>query len=100
MIGIEEIGYYLPEKVVSNYDRKVKFDMDDYFIENKIGVSSVTRKQEADDTSDLGIRAFQQLTKKVAFDKNDIECLFVVTQNPDYNLPHTSAIIHGKLELP
>jgi 3-oxoacyl-[acyl-carrier-protein] synthase III len=100
MIGIEEIGIYLPSSSVSNYDQKEKFDMDDYFIESKIGVRSVTRMLEDEDTSDMGVKAFQDLQKKTDLNLEEIECLFVVSQNPDYNLPHTSAIIHGKLDLP
>jgi len=100
MIGIEEIGVYLPSNSVSNYDQKEKFDMDDYFIENKIGVSSVTRMLEDENTSDMGVKAYQELQKKTDSTFEEIDCLFVVTQNPDYNLPHTSAIIHGKLDLP
>ena len=100
MIGIEQIGVYLPQDNVSNYDLKEKFEMDDYFIESKIGVKSVKRKAKDEETSDLGVKAFQDLQSKANFDINEIECLFVVTQNPDYNLPHTSAIIHGKLDLP
>lgn len=99
MIGIQEIGVYIPKERISNYDLKEKFAIDDAFIENKIGVKSVSRKSEEDNTSDLGVKAFQALQNKLDFDVDDIECLFVVTQNPDYNLPHTSAIIHGKLEL-
>lgn len=99
MIGIEGIGVYLPSNRISNYSLKEKFEMDDYFIENKIGVASVARKAEDEDTSDLGVKAFHSLQQKMGFNPEDIECLFVVTQNPDYNLPHTSAIIHGKLEL-
>jgi 3-oxoacyl-[acyl-carrier-protein] synthase-3 len=30
----------------------------------------------------------------------DINVVVVCTQNPDYSLPHTSAIVHGKLNLP
>ena len=30
----------------------------------------------------------------------DIDVLIVVTQNPDTNIPHASAIVHGKLKLP
>lgn len=100
MIGIQEIGIYLPEGKLSNYDLKDKFDMDDHFIEEKIGVRSVTKKSSDEDTSDLGVKAFKNLQEKVDIDLNSIECLFLVTQNPDYNLPHTSAIIHGKLNLP
>ena len=100
MIGIENIGIYIPKERASNYELKEKFSMDNSFIEDKIGVKNVSRKAENEDTSDLAVLAFENLEKKTSIDRSEIECLIVVTQNPDYNLPHTSAIVHGKLGLP
>jgi len=40
------------------------------------------------------------LRRKFPIQENNIDALIVVTQNPDVNLPHTSAIVHGKLSLP
>jgi 3-oxoacyl-[acyl-carrier-protein] synthase-3 len=99
MIGIQAIGVYIPEKRVSNYNKKVQFNLDDHFIEEKLGVTHVAVKGANDQTSDLAIRAFEALSRKSDFDKAKVDCLIIVTQNPDYNLPHTSAIVHGKLDL-
>ncbi|MCU4157537.1 ketoacyl-ACP synthase III [Carboxylicivirga sp. A043] len=100
MLGIQNIGTYLPIDTVSNYDLKEKFEMDDFFIQNKIGVESVTRKSDDEDSSDLGVKAYRNLQEKAGFASEELECLVVVTQNPDHNIPHTSAMIHGKLDLP
>ena len=35
-----------------------------------------------------------------AVDRSEIDALVVVTQNPDRNIPHVSAIVHGALGLP
>lgn len=99
MLGIEEIASYLPNNKISNYEKKEKFDLDDDFIENKIGVKYHCVKEENEKASDLCVKAFENLSKKVTLDTNEIDCCIVVTQNPDFNLPHTSAIVHGKLEL-
>ncbi|MEJ2201262.1 MAG: ketoacyl-ACP synthase III [Desulfuromonadaceae bacterium] len=100
MLGIEEIGYYIPGGRVSNYDRKEKFGIDDYFIEQKIGVRQISVKDADEDTSDLCVKAFADLCRKTAIDKDEIEAVVVVTQNPDNNIPHVSAMLHGKLQLP
>lgn len=99
MLGIKEIASYLPEKRVSNYDKKIKFELDDDFIENKIGVKSHSLKEENEKSSDLCVKAFDNLIKKIDIDIESIDCCVVVTQNPDFNIPHTSAIVHGKLGL-
>jgi len=100
MIGIEEIASYIPEKRISNYDKKEEYAIDDYFIEEKIGVKHVAVKDKNEDTSDLCVQAFNNLAKKTAINRDDIEVLVVVTQNPDERIPHTSAIVHGKLDIP
>ncbi len=99
MLGIKNIASYLPQKKVSNYDKKEKFELDDDFIENKIGVKFHCVKEDDEKASDLCVKAFENLVKKTNIDKGTIDCCIVVTQNPDFNIPHTSAIVHGKLEL-
>lgn len=100
MIGIKAIGSYIPAKRVSNYLKKEKFEITDEFIKDKIGVEAVAVKEHEEESSDLCLKSFECLAAKTGMDKSSIECLVVVTQNPDYNIPHTSAIVHGKLDLP
>lgn len=100
MLGIKQIVSYLPQNKVSNYDKKEKFELDDDFIENKIGVKFHCVKEEDEKASDLCVKAYENLIAKENIDKDLIDCCIVVTQNPDFNIPHTSAIVHGKLDLP
>jgi len=100
MIGIEEIGVHISQERISNYERKEKFGIDDHFIEEKIGVRSVARKGADEETSDLCLGACADLRAKNDFAPEEVEMLVVVTQNPDCNIPHVSAVVHGKLGLP
>jgi 3-oxoacyl-[acyl-carrier-protein] synthase III len=98
MIGISYIAGYISENHLYNKDKKKQFDIDDDFITNKIGVERVSRKLPDEETSDMCIKAFYALTKKLPLTINDVDCIIVCTQNPDGNgIPHTSAIVHGKL---
>lgn len=99
MLGIEQIGTYIPSQRISNYDRQEQFGIDSHFIEKKIGVRSVSRKSAQEETSDLGQRAVESLVKRSGLDLATVELLVVVTQTPDYPIPHTSAILHGRLGL-
>ncbi|MDA8239739.1 MAG: ketoacyl-ACP synthase III [Nitrospiraceae bacterium] len=99
-IGIQEIASYIPEGRISNYERKELFKIDDTFIEKKIGVKRVSLRGADEDTSDLCLKAYENLLKKTSLNPSEIEVLTVVTQNPDTNIPHTSAIVHGRLDLP
>jgi 3-oxoacyl-[acyl-carrier-protein] synthase III len=99
MIALTHIGTYLPERKISNLDLLNKFEVDESFIRDKIGVVCRTRKEAHEKSSDLCIKAFQNLQKQTSLDLEDVECCIVVTQNPDMNIPHTSAIVHGALGL-
>jgi 3-oxoacyl-[acyl-carrier-protein] synthase-3 len=100
MIGIRDIGYYIPEARKSNYLAKDKFGIDDDFIREKLGVESVSVKGAQENTSDLCVTAFKNLQERSGVDPGSIQLIAVVTQNPDHNIPHVSAIVHGKLGLP
>jgi len=100
MLGIENIASYIAEEKKSNYDLKDKFELDNDFIENKIGVKQRALKDVGLASSDMCVRAFENLQKKATIEPDAIDCCIVVTQNPDFNIPHTSAVVHGKLELP
>lgn len=100
MPGIKTVVSYIPEQSVSNYDRKEKFGIDDNFIENKIGIRKISKKESNEKASDLCVRVFEKLIDKISLDKETIDCVVVVTQNPDYKMPCTAAIVHGKLNLP
>lgn len=99
MIGIEEIAKYIPESRIENLTLSKKFDFNVDFIKDKIGVEKVSRKSLAEDSSDLAVNSYNKLKEKCGFEDSEIKCLILVTQNPDYVLPHTSAVVHGKLKL-
>jgi 3-oxoacyl-[acyl-carrier-protein] synthase-3 len=98
MIGIKELGTYIPPQRESNYDKQVAFGIDEHFIQHKIGVEGVARKSADEETSDMCVTAFRALQEKTSVTPTEIDCIVVCTQNPDADgLPHTSAIVHGKL---
>lgn len=101
MLGIKAIASYTPEECVSNIDRADEAGKDVDFITDKVGFTSVLRKSEDQETSDLCVGAFESLlAKNEGVTREQIDCLVVVTQNPDgFGLPHTSAIVQHKLGL-
>ena len=101
MIGIQAIGAYLPKQRLDNIQQVAKFDVDEIFLREKIGVLQRAVKDESEETSDLCCMAFADLQHKTGLLAEQLDCIVVCTQNPDgYGLPHTSAIVHGKLNLP
>lgn len=100
MIGIAKIAAYVPTGRLDNRVRRGEFDVSDEFLTGKIGVERVARRDEGEDTADLCEKAFARLKDEMAVEPAAIDCLVVVTQNPQGSgLPHTSAILHGRLGL-
>lgn len=94
------VGTYLPEGRINNLGRLDEFEVDEDFIVKKTGVVSVSRKAADETVVSMCMKAWEQLLEKEPEAATDIEALIVVTQNPDNNIPHTSAILHGQLGLP
>lgn len=100
MIGIENIASYICENRENNAAKRFNNEpVDESFIINKVGISKIAVKKDGEKSSDLCVKALENLANKYSeFDKTKIDCICVCTQNGDYNLPHTSAIVHGKLK--
>lgn len=99
MLAIRAIASYIPPSKISNYAKKEQFAISNDFIENTIGVKQHAQISNDENTSDLCIKAYVNLEQKVILERNSIDCCVVITQNPDFNIPHVSAIVHNKLGL-
>ena len=61
----------------------------------------LSRKADTETTSDMAVQAVLKLQQEHGIDLSKTECLVLVTQNPDgHGLPHTSAVVHHRLNLP
>ena len=101
MIGIQAIGTYIPSGRIDNRQRMAQFEIDEAFLSEKIGMLRLAVRAEDEETSDLCKKAFNDLQSKSGLKPEEVECIVVCTQNPDAcGLPHTSSIVHAKLELP
>jgi 3-oxoacyl-[acyl-carrier-protein] synthase III len=101
VIGIKAIASYVPRERIHNRSRLAEFGVDETFIADKIGIEAVSRRAEDEDTADLCEKAFAQFKSNTGIEAQDIDCAVVCTQNPSsYGLPHTSALLHGRLGWP
>lgn len=102
MIGIRSIASYIPEGRIDNIAQAQSFGRDEDFVRTKLGTTSLAVKAEDEETSDLAVRAVQNLlAKNPELSLENVQALVVITQNGDAEgLPHTSAIVQHKLGLP
>lgn len=100
MISIQSIASYIPSRRVDVQQRAYSLEVSHEFLSNKLGVQELAVLDEEQDTSDMAVYAVQKLIDKSSLQLNEIDCIILCTQNPDaQGLPHTSAIVHQKLEL-
>jgi len=100
MVGIQNIGVYIPPNRIDTYSKINKHQIDKSFIDNVTGVRFLAKKSKEQKSSDLCVLAYENLVEKIGSDlKEEIDCICVCTQNGDYQLPQTSAVLHSKLGL-
>lgn len=101
MLGIKNIASYVPDARISNLipEKLEAFKTNEEFILKKIGVRERALKGEGEETSTLATKALWKLVEKSGVSLENIDALIVVTQNPDMNLPHVAAIVHGEAGL-
>lgn len=97
MIGIREIATWIPEQRESNLDKLARHETDEAFVLDKIGIRSLSRLAPEQQASDACVKAFEALQRKCGIDPQTVDFMVVVTQTPDLNIPHVSAMVHGKL---
>lgn len=100
MLGIQNIGSYIPKETVDNFQQADRFETDREFVEQKIGVLTLPRLGEDETVVSACLNAFQNLRRKEDIDLEQVDCVVLCTQNPDNGgLPHNSALIHRELGL-
>lgn len=100
MIGIRHISSYLPERVLKNADLESRFEFKPGFLDRKVGVFERRIAGSEESTSDLCVKAGECLFAETDLEPGAVEMAIVCTQNGDYRLPHTSAIVQHRLGLP
>lgn len=100
-IGIRHVSGWLPPDRIDTRALAPRFQVDEAFLTHRTGMLDLALKSPEQETSDLAVAAFETLCRESDLNPEQVDCLVVCTQNPDaYGLPHTSAIVHGKLGLP
>ena len=101
MTILRGIGTYLPERTVGNDELIERFGWDRKFLEEKLGIYERHIAAEDEGAAAMGVSAAESLFSRFpALQRDEVDLLIVCTQNPDYGLPHTSALVQDRLGLP
>jgi len=99
MSGIRLIGsgYYLPEKILSNFDLEKSLDTTDEWIVKRTGIKErrIARPDQA--TSDLALEASRMAMQKAGVGPDDLDMIIVATVTPDMCCPSAANFLQAKL---
>ena len=94
---ITGIGYYIPERVLTNADLEKMVDTTDEWIITRTGIRE--RRIAAPDqaASDLAFNAAEAALKDAGVDPKELDLILVATVTADMSLPATGCIIQDRL---
>lgn len=99
-VGILGMGYYLPEKVLTNTDLEKMVETSDEWIRTRTGISERRIAAPHEQTSDLAVAAARQALAQAKLTPQQIDLILVATMTPDMPCPATSCIVQAKLGAP
>lgn len=89
------IGTYLPDRRLTNYDLEKIVDTSDEWIVRRTGVRERRISGKEEFSSDMAIKAVENLIEKYNVEIDDVDMIIVTTFTPDYFSPTVSALVQG-----
>jgi len=99
-VGILGLGYYVPQKVLTNADLEKTVDTSDEWIRTRTGIAQRRIAAEGENTSDLSVKAAQAALADAKLQAADLDLIVVATMTPDMPCPSTACIVQAKLDAP
>ncbi len=95
---ISGMGYYLPEKVLTNFDFEKMVDTSDEWIVTRTGIRERHIASDLEASSDMAYRASLMAMKDAGIKAKDIDLIIVGTVTPDMSFPATACFLQDRLE--
>lgn len=95
--GIKGLGYYIPEKVLTNFDLEKIVDTSDEWIKTRTGISERHIAEKGTRSSDIGTKAALHAIKNAGLTPQDIDLIICATITPDMFFPSTACAIQNNI---
>lgn len=95
---IAGVGYYVPERIVSNNDLAKVMDTSDEWIRERTGIE--TRRyaeKHKETTTTMGAEAAKQAIEHAGISKDDVDFIIFATLSPDYYFPGCGVLLQREL---
>jgi len=97
---VTALGAYLPEQRVGNDVFENRLDTTKEWIVSRTGIDQRRFAHESELTSDLAVRAVEDLVQNTGLDLTDIDFVIVATSSHDQVIPSTASQVQYKLGIP
>lgn len=94
---ISGIGYYVPERIVTNKDLEKLMDTSDEWIVARTGIHERRWVNSRIGTSDLAVKASEKAIKMANLTSKDIDLVIFATLSSDYTFPGSAVQIQDKM---
>jgi len=95
---IAGLGYYVPEKVVTNHDLAKVMDTSDEWIQERTGiVERRYAKKHEETTSTMGVKAAEKAIAAAGITNEDIDFIIFATLSPDYYFPGSGVLLQRQM---
>lgn len=97
MSKITGFGTYVPERVIDNHYFEEIIDTNDEWIRSRTGIKTRRFSKEGEYTSDMCVKAVEDLQANSGVDISDVDYIIVCTTSPDQPMPNTASRVQYKL---
>jgi len=97
-VGIIGTGYYVPEKILTNFDLENMVETNNEWIVERTGISERRIADENVPTSEIAIHAAENALKNAGVSPEEIDLIIFATLTPDTVIPSAACIIQNKLK--
>lgn len=94
---ITALGRYLPPRVVSNHELSKIVETNHQWIVERTGIHERRWVEKGTPTSELAVKAIDDLLKQRGIEAGEIEVIIVATVTPDMFFPSTACLIQNKV---
>ena len=99
-VGIRGLGFYVPEKVLTNADLEQLVETSDEWIRARTGIRQRRVVAETQAASDLSVAAATAALADARLTPEDLDLILVATMTPDMPCPSTACLVQAKLGAP
>ena len=95
-ITIRGMGYYVPDKVLTNFDLEKMVDTSDDWITTRTGIKE-RRIAGSESLTDMAYRASLEALESAQIDPQEIDAIILATLTPDLGFPATACLLQARL---